>query len=89
MEPLIYIMHIIICIERCINMGKFIVRGGRPLNGSVKIQGSKNAVLPIIAASLLNKGTCTLKNCPNLRDVNVAIEILNIIGAETTFSDHI
>jgi UDP-N-acetylglucosamine 1-carboxyvinyltransferase len=69
-------------------MGKFIVRGGHPLNGSVKIQGSKNAVLPILAASLLNKGTCKLNNCPNLRDVNVAIEILNIIGAETSFTDH-
>ena len=69
-------------------MGKFIVRGGRPLNGSVQIQGSKNAVLPILAASLLNKGTCKLNYCPNLRDVNVAIEILNIVGAETTFVDH-
>lgn len=69
-------------------MGKFIVRGDRPLNGCVQIQGSKNAVLPILAASILNKGTCKLNNCPNLRDVNVAMEILNTVGSETTFQDN-
>ena len=70
-------------------MGKFIIKGGRPLNGCVQIQGSKNAVLPILAASILNRGTCKLNNCPDLRDVNVALEILNIIGSETKFQNNV
>lgn len=54
--------------------------GGRRLDGSVFIQGSKNAVLPILAASVLNRGECVIHNCPNLSDVDAAVEILKFIG---------
>lgn len=54
--------------------------GGRRLDGSVFIQGSKNAVLPILAASVLNRGECVIHNCPNLSDVDAAVEILRFIG---------
>ncbi len=48
-------------------MEKIIVRGGKQLNGSVKMEGAKNAVLPVIAATLLaSKGTSVLKKCPKL-----------------------
>ena len=43
--------------------------GGRPLNGEVMIQGSKNAALPILAGMILHKGTTVLHNCPKISDV--------------------
>lgn len=56
------------------------INGGRKLSGSVKVGGAKNAVLPILAASVLNRGECVIHNCPRLSDVEAAIEILNAIG---------
>ena len=47
-------------------MSEFIINGGKKLNGEIKISGSKNAALPIIAASLLNKEKVTLYNVPNI-----------------------
>ncbi|MDR0862939.1 MAG: UDP-N-acetylglucosamine 1-carboxyvinyltransferase [Oscillospiraceae bacterium] len=58
------------------------VVGGRPLNGSLRIQGAKNSVLPILAATLLVKGETVITNCPNLSDVDAAIAILNHIGCK-------
>ncbi|MFR3321194.1 MAG: hypothetical protein ACLTSZ_08660 [Lachnospiraceae bacterium] len=48
---------------------KLIVTGGTPLQGEISIQGSKNAVLPILAACLLGEGPCELENCPEIKDV--------------------
>ena len=56
------------------------VTGGRPLRGSVKVQGSKNAVLPVIAASLLCPNETELLNCPALSDVDAAVDILRYLG---------
>lgn len=56
------------------------VRGENELKGSVRVQGSKNAVLPILAASLVGGGTSRLENCPSLRDVSASIEILRHLG---------
>ena len=50
-------------------MEKLIVTGGTPLQGEISIQGSKNAVLPILAACLLGEGPCELENCPEIKDV--------------------
>jgi len=61
-------------------MSKLVVAGGAKLNGEITIQGAKNAVLPILAASLLNGGESVIKNCPRLKDVEVMIEILKSIG---------
>lgn len=61
-------------------MSSIIVLGGRPLYGEVKVQGSKNAVLPMIAASILNKGITEIEHCPRIRDVYNMIHILEAIG---------
>lgn len=65
-------------------MGKFIINGGNRLVGSVKIQGSKNSVLPIYAACILCEGTVALSNVPNLTDVEVMGNILECLGAKVT-----
>lgn len=61
-------------------MGHLLVRGGKPLSGSVSVNGAKNSVLPILAATLLNGGKNVLHNCPALRDVDSAIAILRHLG---------
>lgn len=50
-------------------MDSIYIYGGNYLRGETRIQGSKNAVLPILAASLLIRGTCVIKNCPRIADV--------------------
>ena len=62
-------------------MSKFIIQGGKKLEGEIKVSGSKNAALPIIAATVLNAGTTTLYNVPDIQDVNTMFEILKKIGA--------
>jgi UDP-N-acetylglucosamine 1-carboxyvinyltransferase len=62
--------------------GSFLVKGGRRLSGSVRISGSKNAVLPILAASLLTDGDVELENCPRLTDVDNMIRILQHLGCD-------
>lgn len=61
-------------------MSVFIVEGGRPLNGSVTVQGAKNSVLPILAASVLAPGQSVIHRCPDLSDVRASIEILRHLG---------
>ena len=56
------------------------VRGGNELNGCLAVQGSKNAVLPILAASLLGGGVTRLENAPCLRDVDASLDILRHLG---------
>ncbi len=61
-------------------MSKLVITGGARLQGEIAVEGSKNAVLPILAASLLNGGESVIKNCPGLRDVEVMVGILRKIG---------
>lgn len=63
-------------------MGSLLVHGGTPLQGTVKIQGSKNAALPMMAAAILHNGITTLKNCPRISDVLFMAEILKSLGAK-------
>ncbi|PWM68342.1 MAG: UDP-N-acetylglucosamine 1-carboxyvinyltransferase [Eubacteriales Family XIII. Incertae Sedis bacterium] len=63
-------------------MAKFLVRNSGPLIGEVTISGSKNAVLPIMAASLLTNEKCQIMDVPRLRDVDVMCSILSRVGAE-------
>ena len=65
-------------------MSKFIIQGGKRLEGEVKISGSKNAALPIIAATILNSGKTTLYNVPNIQDVQTMFEIVKQIGGKVT-----
>ena len=64
------------------------IRGGNRLQGSVSVQGSKNAVLPIMAASLLGGGISKLTNCPLLSDVNASVDILRHLGCEVIIDGH-
>ncbi|MFA5794921.1 MAG: UDP-N-acetylglucosamine 1-carboxyvinyltransferase [Candidatus Brocadiia bacterium] len=63
-------------------MDKFIIKGGSLLKGSVTVSGSKNAALPILAATLLAKGQCVIKGVPNLSDVEVLAKILRELGVD-------
>ena len=62
-------------------MEKFIINGGKPLVGEVRISGAKNAAVAIIPASILAGGTCIIDNVPMISDVEVALEILSTMGA--------
>lgn len=64
------------------------VIGGNCLKGSITVQGSKNTVLPVMAASLLQRDICILKGCPRISDVFYMEEILQILGAVTWWKDH-
>jgi UDP-N-acetylglucosamine 1-carboxyvinyltransferase len=70
-------------------MSKLVITGGARLDGEISVEGSKNAVLPILAASLLNGGESIIKNCPRLRDVEVMIEILKKIGCSAKLEDDV
>lgn len=61
-------------------MSKFIINGGNKLAGEIRVQGAKNAVLPILAATVLNKGQSLIHDCPNILDVNYMIRILQCLG---------
>jgi UDP-N-acetylglucosamine 1-carboxyvinyltransferase len=62
-------------------VGKFVIRGGRPLSGRVRASGSKNAVLPMLSAAILNAEPCTVIDTPDLKDVEVMLDILRWLGA--------
>lgn len=64
-------------------MQYYLVEGGKSLHGSIPISGAKNSVLPILAATLLTGGRTVLHNCPDLRDVRSALEILEHLGCRT------
>ena len=61
-------------------MSQLLVRGGRSLTGEVAVQGAKNSVLPILAATLLTGGQVELRGCPRLRDVDASSRILKALG---------
>jgi len=62
-------------------MEKLVIEGGQRLRGRVRISGSKNASLPIMAATLLARGRCTLRNVPRLKDVETMKRLLEMLGA--------
>ena len=63
-------------------MTQYIIRGGKPLNGTVTISGAKNAAVAILPATLLVNGTCRIENVPDISDVHLLLEILDRMGAE-------
>lgn len=63
-------------------MSKYVVNGGKKLRGKIDIQGAKNSALPILAATVLCRGTCVLHNCPQLSDVNASVNILRHLGCQ-------
>lgn len=70
-------------------MEKIIVRGGQKLNGTVKVEGAKNAVLPVIAASLLaSEEKSVICDVPTLSDVYTINEVLRHLGADVHFENN-
>ena len=68
-------------------MDKFIIEGGERLKGKVRISGSKNAVLPVLAATLLEKGRYSIGNVPRLMDVTTMMRLIDLLGARCTWRD--
>lgn len=66
---------------------RYQITGGVPLQGEVMISGSKNAALPMIAASALVSGVTVLHNVPRLRDTELMLQILEFLGATTSFQN--
>lgn len=65
-------------------MSKFVINGGKRLSGEIKVQGAKNSVLPVLAATVLCDGECIIHNCPNLSDVEASLKILTCLGCRCT-----
>ena len=63
-------------------MQKLIIVGGKKLNGSINISGSKNATLPILAASILNRNKVVIQNIPLVKDVETMIDLLLLLGSK-------
>ena len=61
-------------------MCEYRITGGRPLAGQLTVQGAKNSVLPILAATVLANGESVIQNCPDLSDVSATLEILRLLG---------
>ena len=70
-------------------MDKLIINGGIPLSGEVMISGAKNAVLPIMAATIITPGKYQLNNVPKLRDTSTMKSLLERVGAKVNFSYNI
>ena len=68
-------------------MDKLLIEGGVPLRGEVTVSGAKNAVLPILAATLLADGPCVLEGVPALRDLDTMIRVLRELGVEAERSE--
>ena len=70
-----------------IGMAKIVISGGEPLKGDVWISGAKNAVLPILAATLLADEPMTIGNVPHLHDVTTTMEVLGQMGVQLTIDE--
>lgn len=70
-------------------MQQFLVTGGQALHGDVIISGAKNAALPILFASLLSEKPTTITNVPKLKDIETTVKLLQLFGAQVSFSDNV
>ncbi|RBI55566.1 UDP-N-acetylglucosamine 1-carboxyvinyltransferase, partial [Xanthomonas oryzae pv. oryzae] len=68
-------------------MAKIVVTGGQALQGEVNISGAKNAVLPILCATLLADAPVQISNVPHLHDVITMVKLLSELGAEVTIDE--
>jgi UDP-N-acetylglucosamine 1-carboxyvinyltransferase len=68
-------------------MNKLLIQGGVRLNGEIRISGAKNAVLPILAATLLADGPATIENVPHLHDVTTTVELLGCMGVQVVIDE--
>lgn len=65
-------------------MPKILIEGSKRLSGEINLQGAKNSILPVLAATILCGGECEIHNCPNLSDVETSLKILAHLGAFCT-----
>lgn len=63
-------------------MNSFVINGGRKLSGAVSVSGSKNAALPILFSTLVTHGTSKIRGVPDIKDVDVTLDILSFFGAD-------
>ena len=68
-------------------METFTIEGGKPLSGTLRIQGAKNAALPILAAAVMAEGQFHIYDVPHLKDIEVMLQILTALGAKATHTD--
>lgn len=68
-------------------MEKLVIEGGKPLKGEIKVSGSKNSALPLMAATLLTDEPCTLRNIPKLRDTLTMMKLIKSLGKSIEFKD--
>ena len=68
-------------------MNSIHIKGNGPLIGNVSVQGSKNAVLPILAATILLDGVCIIKNCPKISDVDCMLGLLKCLGCRAEWEE--
>ena len=69
-------------------MSAFVIKGGRRISGSLRVQGAKNSVLPILAATVLTEGKFVIHNCPKLSDTEGTIKILKNLGCKVFREDN-
>ncbi len=69
-------------------MKEIVINGSKRLNGEIEVHGSKNSVLPILAASVLADGKSVIHNCPKLSDVDAAVKILEHLGCKVKREEH-
>ncbi|MFQ6041191.1 MAG: UDP-N-acetylglucosamine 1-carboxyvinyltransferase, partial [Candidatus Poribacteria bacterium] len=71
-------------------MDKFVIQGGKRLEGTIAVSGSKNATLPIaVAAAILGDGISTIHNVPQLQDVKFLCAVLDVLGAKTQLENSV
>ena len=68
-------------------MDKFVIRGGNPLVGTIRVSGAKNSALPCMAAAILTEDEVTLENIPQVRDIETERRLLASMGAEVELPD--
>jgi len=69
-------------------MGKFIIEKSGPLKGEIVVDGAKNSALPVLAATILTEEECIVENIPPLKDVEIMLKLLDLLGAESEFLVH-
>jgi UDP-N-acetylglucosamine enolpyruvyl transferase len=69
------------------NGAKFIVQGGKPIQGEIEPQGNKNEAMPLMAAACMTDQSVVLQNIPQIEDVRLMEKILNDLGLSTSESD--
>ena len=70
-------------------MDQLRIRGGKPLSGTVRISGSKNAALPILLAAPLLTAPAVIENVPRLRDIHTTLRLLEMLGCPSTFDEDV